>query len=357
MKLFGALFRWVMNINTIWAGMILISFIMCLVAYILPIWTPITPDSFIEGKNTLVIDAPINAKQNETFTYSLTKVDDEITTFSLVKVGDTFTTDTLAFVIKGKSDDEKTQAKKLLAALEKAPTINSIKKSNDVFMMNWRHQVDGEVDLTMGSAAITVKVINLNTFTNAILDYGEAAFNLAFGFIPIFVIFLGLMKVGEDAGLVQVVARIFYPVIRILFPDVPKDHPANGAILMNITTSVLGLGNAATPFGLKAMEHLQDLNDTKEVATNAQVMLLGYNTAGFALLPTTLIAVRKSAGCADPLAIIGTCMLAGAVATITAFVMARLLRDLPFFSRKNAVAEFKKEQAAQAALETKEEAN
>jgi spore maturation protein A len=132
---------------------------------------------------------------------------------------------------------------------------------------------------------------------------------------------------------------VFYPIIRFIFPQVPREHPANGAILMNMTTSILGLGNAATPFGLKAMKELQSLNPNPEVATDAQVTLLAYNTAGLALIPTTLLAVRKSAGCSDPFEIIGTCLVTGLVSTITAITMAKLLARLPFFSVRAALAE------------------
>ena len=183
------------------------------------------------------------------------------------------------------------------------------------------------------------KLVTLQALTDAAFDYAEKGFKIALGLIASMVLFLGLMKVGEDAGIVQLVAKAFYPVIRFLFPDVPRDHPASGAILMNWTTTLLGLGNAATPFGLKAMKELESLNPHPGIASNSQVMLLGYNTAGLALLPTTLIAVRKSAGCIDPFEIIGTCMFAGLAATVTAIVMAKVLGKLPMFSIKAAIAE------------------
>lgn len=183
------------------------------------------------------------------------------------------------------------------------------------------------------------ELITLQSFTDAAFDYAEIGFQIALGLVAAMVLFLGLMKVGEKAGIVQLVSRGIYPLIRFLFPDVPKDHPANGAILMNWTTTLLGLGNAATPFGLKAMKELQSLNPNKEVATDSQVMLLGYNTAGLALLPTTLIAVRKSVGVADPFAIIGTCMFAGFVSTVAAIIAVKLLGALPIFSTQSAVAD------------------
>jgi spore maturation protein A len=198
------------------------------------------------------------------------------------------------------------------------------------------------------SGKAPVRLVTLQSLTDAAFDYAESGFEIALGLVAAMVLFLGLMKVGEDAGIVQLVARVFYPIIRFLFPDVPKDHPANGAILMNWTTTILGLGNAATPFGLKAMQELQSLNPNKKIASDSQVMLLGYNTAGLALLPTTLLAVRKAAGCSDPFEIIGTCMLAGATATITAIIMVKLLSRLPIFTVQAALAEEAREQAATA---------
>jgi spore maturation protein A len=120
---------------------------------------------------------------------------------------------------------------------------------------------------------------------------------------------------------------------------------------MNVTTTLLGLGNAATPFGLKAMKELQSLNDHPEVATDSQIMLLGYNTAGLAILPTTLLGVRQAAHCSDPAEIIGTCIIAGATSTLTAIIMVKLLGRLPVFSRAAAVAEYERDAAAKPASE------
>jgi len=138
---------------------------------------------------------------------------------------------------------------------------------------------------------------------------------------------------------VQFVARLMRPLIRRLFPDVPPEHPAVGAIIMNFTTAILGLGNAATPFGLKAMTELQSLNKHKHVASDAMVVLLAWNTAGFAIIPTSMLAVRKAAGCANVLEIIGPCMVAGLASTITGLVCAKLLARLPMFSVEAALAE------------------
>ena len=231
-----------------------------------------------------------------------------------------------------------------LAESDERPWISSISREGTEYLLGWNSNIEGSYRMALAPfEADRDQIRNLSSFTDAAFDYAEIGFELALGLVAAMVLFLGLMRVGEDAGIVNIVARVFYPVIRFLFPEVPKDHPANGAILMNVTTTVLGLGNAATPFGLKAIKELQSLNPNGKIATDSQVMLLAYNTAGLALLPTTLIALRKSAGTTNPFEIIGPCLFAGTVATITAIVLAKTLGRLPVFSVAAAVREQIKE--------------
>ncbi|MBU0640465.1 MAG: hypothetical protein KKB50_16505 [Planctomycetes bacterium] len=229
------------------------------------------------------------------------------------------------------------------------PGLLSVNQTEAGYLLAWSSEVTAADRLAVDRIVAQGDLVTLQSLSDAAIDYAQSGFEIALGLVATMVLFLGLMKVGEDAGIVQLVARLFYPIIRFLFPDVPKDHPANGAIVMNWTTTLLGLGNAATPFGLKAMQELQSLNPHKDVASDSQVMLLGYNTAGLALIPTTLLAVRKAAGCSDPFEIIGTCVLAGFVATVTAIVMVKLLGRLPVFSVRAAAAEAAGGQGAEAA--------
>lgn len=190
-----------------------------------------------------------------------------------------------------------------------------------------------------GAAFGKGKLVTLQAMTDAAFTYAKTAFDIGLGLVAAMVLFLGLMKVAEEAGIVQIAARVFRPIINFMFPGIPKDHPANGALLMNMTTTVLGLGNAATPFGLKAIMELQSINPHKKVASDAMVMLVGYNTAGFAILPTTLLAVRQSAGCSNPFEIIGPCMLAGLTSTIVAILAVKGFNKLPIFKLEAALAE------------------
>lgn len=166
-----------------------------------------------------------------------------------------------------------------------------------------------------------VTLFNLKNITNAAIDYSKTAVEIAIGLIGIMALWLGIMKIAEEAGLIAIIARAVKPITKYLFPDVPSDHPAIGSMVMNISANMLGLGNAATPFGLRAMEDLNKLNPNKGVATNAMCTFLALNTAGLTLIPATAIAIRAAAGSSNPAIIIGTSFF-GALCATTAGVMA-----------------------------------
>ncbi len=140
-----------------------------------------------------------------------------------------------------------------------------------------------------GLAFAPVRFVKLTAISAAALDFAETAATLALGLIGVLVLFLGLTRIAEDAGIVTALVRVVRPLLRPLFPDVPPDHPALGMIALNIAANVFGLGNAATPFGIKAMEELQTLNPDPETASDAQVMLLTINTASVQLVPPVLL--------------------------------------------------------------------
>lgn len=135
---------------------------------------------------------------------------------------------------------------------------------------------------------------------NGIFESSKTGAELSLGLVGIMTFWLGIMKVGERAGMISVFAKSVNPFFSKLFPGVPKGHPANGSIIMNFSANMLGLDNAATPVGLKAMQELQELNDKKDTATNAQIMFLVLNTAGITLIPTSVIALRMASGAANP---------------------------------------------------------
>ena len=174
-----------------------------------------------------------------------------------------------------------------------------------------------------------VKFLKLKDVTNSALDYAGIAVNISLGLIGIMALWLGIMKVAEDAGLIKIIANLLKPITKRLFPDVPVDHPAMGSMIMNISANMLGLGNAATPFGLKAMEELEEINPEKGTATNAMCTFLAINTAGMTLIPATAIAVRAAAGSSEPAIIIGTSLFGSACATIAGVTAAKLFEKFP----------------------------
>jgi len=167
--------------------------------------------------------------------------------------------------------------------------------------------------------------------TEALIAAAKTSVELALGLIGIMAFWLGLMRLAEAAGLVRFLARLLRPLLRPLFPDVPAGDPALGNIVANLAANLLGLGNSATALGLKAMEELQRLNPHKRVASNAMCTFLAINTAGFTLIPATIIALRSAAGSAHPAEIIGAVILATAVATVTAVIAVKVLEKLPMF--------------------------
>ncbi|MBL03764.1 MAG: spore maturation protein [Acidobacteria bacterium] len=177
-------------------------------------------------------------------------------------------------------------------------------------------------------AALTGRMEQLS---QAVLSSAGEAVTLAIGLVGVMAFFLGLMRVAEDAGLLRRVARAIGPVMRLLFPDVPSDHPAMSAMILNISSNMLGLANAATPFGIRAMEELDKLNSRKGTASNAMVLFLAINTAGLAVLPSGVIGLRASLGSADAAGILLPTWFASGCATIVGVLVATLLSRLPYY--------------------------
>ena len=191
------------------------------------------------------------------------------------------------------------------------------------------------VDDTAGPESFGQLGQELNT---AVLDAAQLSVDICLSLIAIMVLWLGLMQIAKDAGLIAGLARLLRPLMRWLFPDVPDGHPAQGAMLMNISANMLGLDNAATPFGLKAMRELDTLNKVKDTATNAMATFLTINTSSVTLVPISIIALRLASGSEDPSAPIFGILLATMVSTIVGVTTVRLLEKLPVFSYDRAAA-------------------
>ena len=161
---------------------------------------------------------------------------------------------------------------------------------------------------------------------DAILAKAKASVDLVLGLVGSMCFFLGLMRIAEDGGLLRTVARAMRPILSRLFPDVPPDHPAMGAMILNLSANVLGLGNAATPFGLQAMKELDRLNRYKGTATDAMALFLAINTASVTLLPSGVIVLRQALGSKEPAAVLPTTLFATLVATTVAIVLCRVFQ-------------------------------
>lgn len=168
---------------------------------------------------------------------------------------------------------------------------------------------------------------NIELVTSAAFDGAKTGVTVCFGLISVLVFWLGMMRLAEDSGLLKKIAKLLSPVVTFLFPDVPKNHPAMGYILSNMSANLLGLGNAATPMGIKAMQELQTLNPDQTAASPAMCTLLALNTASITLIPTTLIAIRMNYQSANPTEIVGTTLVATAVATVAAIAADRWYRS------------------------------
>ncbi|MCW5699492.1 MAG: spore maturation protein [Rhodospirillales bacterium] len=166
----------------------------------------------------------------------------------------------------------------------------------------------------------------MESLGTAMIEAAGNSVTLAIGLIGVMALFIGLMKVAEAGGLLVIIAKVVRPLMQRLFPDVPVDHPAMGAMILNISANALGLANAATPFGIRAMQELDTLNRDKGTATNAMALFLAINTSSVTLLPTGVIALRAAAGSDDPAAIVPTTLFATICSTTMAIIMAKLLQ-------------------------------
>lgn len=163
----------------------------------------------------------------------------------------------------------------------------------------------------------------MNKVNEAIFQSAKEAVTISIGMISILVFWLGLMKIAEEAGLLKRLAALFKPLVRRLFPEVPPNHPALGYIVSNMVANMFGLGNAATPMGIKAMEELKKLNSHQEEASRSMITFLAINTSSITLIPATVISIRMTYGSAAPGEIIGTTLVASTISTIGAVCIDR----------------------------------
>ena len=189
------------------------------------------------------------------------------------------------------------------------------------------------VTVTLLSVFLAATTGQMEALTSAIITSAQSAVELAIGLIGVMALFLGLMRVAENAGLMTSIAKGLSPVMCRLFPGIPADSPAMSAMILNISANILGLGNAATPFGIRAIEELDKYNTKPGTATNAMVLFLAINTAGLAVLPTGMIGIRASLGSIDAAGILFPTWFASGMATLVAITAAFLLARTAYFKK------------------------
>ena len=216
------------------------------------------------------------------------------------------------------------------AVPEPLATIAKVSRSRDEelqgILTDFRAPAAAAQATAAGVVFESVRFVKLNAIAGAAIDFAKTAAEIALGLVGVLALFLGLLKIAEDSGIVFGLVKLVRPILRPLFPEVPPDHPALGMIALNLTATLFGLGNAATPFGIKAMEELQKLNPSEETATNSMVMLLAINTASLQLVPPVLL-----------LALMGTqintlifpILTTSVLGLVVAVVATRLLGRLP----------------------------
>lgn len=182
--------------------------------------------------------------------------------------------------------------------------------------------------LIAGSLLIGIANNTLSNVTNSMLEACDTSVKIAFSLIGIMAFWLGMMRIAEKAGIVKVLAKMLEPVARILFKDRGKNENVTGDIAMSIAANALGLTNAATPIGLKVMKELQEDNPSKDSATDSMCMFLGMNTAGFQIIPATVIAVLVGVGAKNPTEIILPTLIVTVLAFITAIITALVLKKI-----------------------------
>lgn len=202
-------------------------------------------------------------------------------------------------------------------------------KENDLYGKIWLGKKNNDDSYQAWLVFESISFVKMKDVTNSTIDYAGKAVEIALGLVGIMALWLGIMKIAEQSGLISLIAKSVKPFTKFLFPDVPQDHPAMGSIIMNLSANMLGLGNAATPFGLKAMEELDSLNYKKGSASNAMIVFLAINTGGLTLIPATAIAIRAASGSSDPTLIIGTSIFGAACATVMGITSAKILEKFP----------------------------
>lgn len=178
----------------------------------------------------------------------------------------------------------------------------------------------------------------INAVTDSIMASAKVAVELSIGLIGIMAFWLGLMKIAEESGLVKMLGKGLRPVMKRLFPELPPDHPAVGSIVANVAANFFGLGNAATPLGIKAMQEMQELNPNKDEASDSMILFLAINTSSVTLVSSSVLAFRAAANSTNVTEIVAPTIIATIISTTVAIISCKILQKLPMFKREKIVS-------------------
>jgi spore maturation protein SpmA len=187
--------------------------------------------------------------------------------------------------------------------------------------------------VALGQLIFNGNIQIFNELVNSIFSSAKTGFEISLGLTGVLALWMGLMKVGENGGVVTILGRLFGPLFQRLFPGLPKGHPAYGSIMLNFSANMLGLDNAATPMGLKAMKEMQEVNPDKESASNAQIMFLVLNASGLTIIPVTIIVYRTQLGAANPADVFIPIMIATFVATMAGLISVSIVQKINLFDK------------------------
>lgn len=273
-------------LNYIWAGLLILSLVFALIYDV----RDLSRDTYRNGT-----DIPVMLDFADDYAADNRRLEVDVrvdpSTIKQIYGIDASVDSVYAGVLVQNADGRQLQFAKDVSLPEPLATIRSMisKRDNDLRgLLTFTGSPQGN------SAAATiqfkeVRFVKMSAITQAAIDFADTAVSISLGLIGVIALWMGLLRIAETSGLIHSLVRFTQPVFRRLFPDIPKDHPALGMIILNLTANMLGLANAATPLGIKAMESLQELNDQKDTASNSMVMLLAMNTASVQIVPPSLL--------------------------------------------------------------------
>ncbi len=315
-------------LNYIWAGLIILSFVFALTVDV----GELTSDRYRNG-DALPIEVQLRDPYRPDARRSEVTVGIDEATYRSFYAVDSAPQEVFDGTIIHAAEGFELRFARDVALPEPLETMRSVTAKREVELLGELSVFSPQAGDTLLAAAVTfrpVRFVRLQAIARAAFEFAETAVTIALGLIGVLALWLGLLRIAEKSGLIHSVVRLVQPILRPLFPEIPRDHPALGMIALNLTANILGLGNAATPLGIKAMEELQTLNPDQDTATNPMVTLLALNTGSVQLVPPTLLVAVMGLQINQ---LIFAIILATLISTTLGVIAAKLLQRLPAYRR------------------------